>query len=102
MQTWITLILQITACIWHAQLMWLRVPSQAGVAVTKARTNLWWLEWRLRSGCLHMQGVLGSAFLVEGILFAFHLKGSSLDKLVHILLVLLVFAAALVCFAEIG
>ncbi len=63
---------------------------------------LLWLEGLLRSSCLHVQGVLGSAFLVEGILFAFHLKGSSLDKSVHILLVLLIFAAALVCFAEIG
>ena len=40
--------------------------------------------------------------MVEGILFAFHLKGSSLDKSLHVLQVLLVFAAALVCFAEIG
>ncbi len=54
------------------------------------------------SDCLRLQGVLGSAFLAEGILFAFHLKGSSLDKSVHILLVLLVFAASLACFAEIG
>lgn len=42
------------------------------------------------------------AFLVEGTLFAFHLKGTSLDRSLHILLLLLVFAAALVCFAEIG
>ena len=46
------------------------------------------------------QGFLGTAFLVEGILFAFHLKGSSLDKSLHVLLVLLVFAAALACYAE--
>ena len=39
---------------------------------------------------------------MEGILFAFHLKGSSLDKSLHVLLVLLVFAAAVVCYAEAG
>ncbi len=49
-----------------------------------------------------MQGFLGTAFLVEGMLFAFHLKGSSLDMSLHMLLVLLVFAAALACYAEMG
>ena len=49
-----------------------------------------------------MQGFLGTAFLVEGMLIAFHLKGSSLDKSLHVLLVLLVFAAALACYAEMG
>ena len=48
------------------------------------------------------QGFLGTAFLMEGMLFAFHLKGSSLDMSLHVLLVLLVFAAALACYAEIG
>ncbi|CAK0738288.1 hypothetical protein CVIRNUC_001021 [Coccomyxa viridis] len=47
-------------------------------------------------------GFLGTAFLVEGMLFAFHLKGSSLDMSLHMLLVLLVFAAALACYAEMG
>ena len=50
--------------------------------------------------CVFSQGALGTAFLVEGILFAFHLKGSSLDKSLHVILVLLVFAAALVGYAE--
>ena len=47
------------------------------------------------------QGFLGTAFMIEGVIFAFHLKGSGLDKSLHVILVLLVFAAALLCYAEI-
>ncbi len=49
---------------------------------------------------VHAQLFLGLAFVVEGLLFAFHLKGSALDWSLHFLLVLLVFSAALACFAE--
>ena len=52
--------------------------------------------------CLMLtQGFLGTAFMIEGIIFAFHLKGSGLDTSLHVFLVLLVFAAALLCYAEI-
>jgi hypothetical protein len=47
-----------------------------------------------------VQTFLGLAFLVEGTLFAFHLKGSALDWSLHFLLVLLILAAAIACFAE--
>ncbi|BDA48314.1 Transmembrane protein 45B [Coccomyxa sp. Obi] len=43
---------------------------------------------------------LGLAFAAEGLLFAFHLKGTPLDWSLHFLLVILVFAASLVCFGE--
>lgn len=48
-----------------------------------------------------MQGFLGIALLVEGLLFGFHLKGSALDMRLHLILVLVVFLSALVCFLEI-
>ena len=40
------------------------------------------------------------AFVVEGLLFAFHLKGTALDFELHLLLVLTIFATALVMFLE--
>eukprot|EP00884_Botryococcus_braunii_P016911 jgi/Botrbrau1/3903/Bobra.0183s0124.1 len=43
---------------------------------------------------------LGLALGVEGTLFAFHLKGSDLDRTLHFLLVLLVFSCAAVTLAE--
>lgn len=46
-------------------------------------------------------GFLGIALLVEGLLFGFHLKGSALDMRLHLILVLVVFLSALVCFLEI-
>lgn len=49
---------------------------------------------------VHVQAFLGTAFAAEGLLFAFHLKGTPLDWSLHFLLVLLIFAAALVCFGE--
>jgi len=60
------------------------------------------LARRHLSHCLMLtQGFLGTAFMIEGVIFAFHLKGSGLDKALHVILVLLVFAAALLCYAEI-
>ena len=51
--------------------------------------------------CPHpVQGFLGLAFLCEGLLFAFHLKGTELDWKLHLLLVLLILGAAVCCFAE--
>ncbi len=47
-----------------------------------------------------VQAFLGLAFAAEGLLFAFHLKGTPLDWSLHFLLVVLVFAASLVCFGE--
>ena len=38
--------------------------------------------------------------MVEGLLFAFHLKGSGLDWKLHFLLVLVVLLAGFCCFAE--
>ncbi len=43
---------------------------------------------------------LGVAFAAEGLLFGFHLKGTPLDWSLHVLLVMLIFAASLVCFGE--
>ncbi|EIE18466.1 hypothetical protein COCSUDRAFT_60132 [Coccomyxa subellipsoidea C-169] len=43
---------------------------------------------------------LGVAFATEGLLFGFHLKGTPLDWSLHVLLVMLIFAASLVCFGE--
>ena len=37
-----------------------------------------------------MQGFLGAALFVEGLLFAFHLKGTALDWRLHFLLVMVV------------
>lgn len=45
--------------------------------------------------------MLGVAFTVEGLLFAFHLEGEPLNYRMHFLLVVVVFAAALCIFAEI-
>eukprot|EP00884_Botryococcus_braunii_P010593 jgi/Botrbrau1/19535/Bobra.0035s0029.1 len=47
------------------------------------------------------QAMLGVAFTVEGLLFAFHLEGEPLNYNMHFLLVVLVFAAAICIFAEI-
>ena len=47
-----------------------------------------------------MQVFLGLAFLTEGVLFGFHLKGSHLDVAVHTLLVLVVLATAGCCMME--
>ncbi|KAK9803119.1 hypothetical protein WJX73_006959 [Symbiochloris irregularis] len=47
-------------------------------------------------------GFLGAALLVEGILFAFHLKGTALDWNLHFLLVLVIMLAAIVTWAEIA
>ena len=47
-----------------------------------------------------MQGFLGLSFVVEGLLFAFHLKGTSLDFELHLLLVLTIFMTALIIFLE--
>ncbi|KAK9857593.1 hypothetical protein WJX84_006077, partial [Apatococcus fuscideae] len=46
------------------------------------------------------QGFLGLSFVVEGLLFAFHLKGTSLDFELHLLLVLTIFMTALIIFLE--
>jgi hypothetical protein len=47
-------------------------------------------------------GFLGLSLLIEGLLFAFHLKGTLLDMRVHLILVMVVFLAAAVCFAEVA
>lgn len=49
---------------------------------------------------LPAQGFLGVAFVVEGLLFAFHLEGSDLNWKAHLLLVMSIFAAAAVILAE--
>jgi hypothetical protein len=41
------------------------------------------------------------SLLIEGLLFAFHLKGTALDMKLHLILVMVVFLSAAVCFAEI-
>ncbi|KAK9807527.1 hypothetical protein WJX72_001620 [[Myrmecia] bisecta] len=46
------------------------------------------------------QAYLGMAFVVEGTLLAFHLKGTMLDFALHLLLVLTIFTTAIVIFAE--
>jgi hypothetical protein len=45
--------------------------------------------------------MLGIAFTVEGLLFAFHLEGDPLNYNMHLLLVMCVFGAALCIFSEI-
>jgi Family of unknown function (DUF716) len=45
--------------------------------------------------------MLGVAFTIEGLLFAFHLEGEPLNYNMHFLLVIVVFAAAICIFAEI-
>ena len=49
-----------------------------------------------------LQAFLGTAFLVEGLLFGFHLKGTALDMKVHYILVLIVLANSATCFLEIA
>jgi hypothetical protein len=46
------------------------------------------------------QAALGSAFIVEGLLFAFHLEGSELNWKAHLLLVISIFSAAAAILAE--
>ena len=48
-----------------------------------------------------MQGALAMAFVIEGLLFAFHLRGDLLDVEIHTLLVITIFLTAIVMFAEI-
>ena len=48
----------------------------------------------------HLQAFLGLAFVIEGLLLAFHLKGNPLEIRVHFLLVLLVAACAVTVFLE--
>jgi hypothetical protein len=48
------------------------------------------------------QACLSLAFIVEGLLFAFHLEGTDLNWKAHLLLVMTIFAAAAVMLAEIG
>lgn len=48
-----------------------------------------------------MQGALAMAFVIEGLLFAFHLRGDLLDVEIHTLLVITIFLTAVVIFAEI-
>ena len=49
-----------------------------------------------------MQGCLGMAFVVEGLLFAFHLEGSELNWKAHLLLVMSIFAAVGAILGEIA
>ena len=49
-----------------------------------------------------VQGCLGMAFLVEGLLFAFHLEGSELNWKAHLLLVMSIFAAVGAILGEIA
>jgi len=49
-----------------------------------------------------MQGCLGIAFVVEGLLFAFHLEGSDLNWKAHFLLVMTIFAAVGAILGEIA
>lgn len=48
-----------------------------------------------------MQGALAMAYVIEGLLFAFHLRGDLLDVEIHTLLVITIFLTAVVIFAEI-
>lgn len=48
-----------------------------------------------------MQAFLGLAFSVEGMLLAFHLKGTQLEVLVHLLLVITTLACAFFIFLEV-
>jgi hypothetical protein len=47
-------------------------------------------------------GFLGLAFLCEGLLLVFHLKGPDVERLLHLVLVLIVFATSAAAFAEAG
>ena len=48
-----------------------------------------------------VQGALAMAYVIEGLLFAFHLRGDLLDVEIHTLLVLTIFLTAIVILAEI-
>lgn len=48
-----------------------------------------------------LQGALAVAYVIEGLLFAFHLRGDQLDVEIHTLLVITIFLTAIVIFAEI-
>ena len=48
-----------------------------------------------------LQAALGVAFVVEGLLLGFHLKGSSLEVVVHKILVITIALSAVIMFAEI-
>ena len=48
-----------------------------------------------------LQGALAMAYIVEGLLFAFHLRGDWLDVEIHTLLVITIFLTAAVILAEI-
>lgn len=48
-----------------------------------------------------MQAALAMAYVIEGLLFAFHLRGDLLDVEIHTLLVLTIFLTAVVILAEI-
>lgn len=52
----------------------------------------------LPSGTEH--GFLGLAFLVEGILLAFHLKGPEIEVIMHLIMALLVFATVIAVAVE--
>ncbi|DBB05337.1 hypothetical protein WJX82_005298 [Trebouxia sp. C0006] len=47
------------------------------------------------------QGALAMAYVIEGLLFAFHLRGDQLDVEIHTLLVITIFLTAIVILAEI-
>lgn len=53
------------------------------------------------SRCDVMQSALGVAFVVEGLLLGFHLKGTTLEVVVHKILVITIAMSVLVMFAEI-
>ncbi len=55
---------------------------------------------KLSSGCV-LQGALAMAYVIEGLLFAFHLRGDQLDVEIHTLLVITIFLTAIVILAEI-
>lgn len=48
-----------------------------------------------------LQGALAMAYVIEGLLFAFHLRGDQLDVEIHTLLVITIFLTAVVILAEI-
>ena len=48
-----------------------------------------------------MQAALGLAFVTEGLLLGFHLKGAPIEILVHKILVITIAGSAAVMFAEI-
>ena len=85
--------------------------SKQGSLLHFARLSLLCSGWdcmhRYCRGCairsiLSIQAFLGVAFLVEGLLFGFHLKGTALDMKVHFILVMVVLANSATCFLEIA